>query len=69
MRNYKRKTNRGQTPEDVMERATEAVVGEQSVRSAAKDFAIKTIHSEERHTTATGYWLCGRGLAAAGVLS
>ena len=43
MRNYKRKTNRGQTPQDVMERAAEAVVGGQSVRSAAKDFAINRI--------------------------
>uniref|UniRef100_UPI00358F7108 uncharacterized protein isoform X4 n=1 Tax=Myxine glutinosa TaxID=7769 RepID=UPI00358F7108 len=40
MRNYKRKTNRGQTPHDVMERAADAVSGGQSVRSAAKDFAI-----------------------------
>ena len=40
MRNYKRKTNRGPTPQGVMERAAEAVVGGQSVRSAAKDFAI-----------------------------
>ncbi|XP_001200652.1 uncharacterized protein LOC764371 [Strongylocentrotus purpuratus] len=40
MRNYKRKTNRGQTPRDVMERAADAVAGGKSVRSAAKDFAI-----------------------------
>ncbi|GFR85802.1 transposase [Elysia marginata] len=40
MRNYKRKTNRGQTPADVIERAAATVAGGQSLRSAAKDFAI-----------------------------
>lgn len=40
MRNYVRKTNRGQTPRDVMERAAATVAGGQSVRSAASDFKI-----------------------------
>ncbi|KAK6190932.1 hypothetical protein SNE40_002693 [Patella caerulea] len=38
--NYKRKTNRGQTPKDIMERAANAVAGGQSIRSTAREFGI-----------------------------
>jgi len=39
MRKNKRRTNRGKTPQDVIDRAAAAVARGQSVRGAAKDFA------------------------------
>lgn len=47
MRKYKRKSNRGQTATDAMERAVRTVITEgKSVTSVAKDFLIaqKTLH-------------------------
>lgn len=41
MRTYKRKTERGKTPKDVMVQAVDAVInGNQSVRKTALDFQI-----------------------------
>ena len=40
MRHYKRKTDRGSTPLDIMERAAQCVIGGQSMRNTAKQFNI-----------------------------
>ena len=49
MRNYKRKTNRGKTPQCVIERAVEcALNGDLGVRAAARDHNIN-------NTTLIGY--------------
>lgn len=42
MRTYKRKTNRGSTPKDVIDRACQQVVfDKKSINSTAKEFAIQ----------------------------
>lgn len=40
MRKYKRKTDKGKTAKDVMERAISAVTIEKSIRGVCKDFQI-----------------------------
>ena len=40
MRHYKRKTDRGSTPLDIMKRVAQWIIGGQSIRNTAKQFNI-----------------------------